>query len=120
VRAVGAVQQRIAIRRRARNDLGADIASGAGFVVDHDRRTQRLRDARHDDPGERIRASSGRKRHDEAHRPVGILVRCHGKWDHADAEEEADKPVNQARGIWLLHRGALYVGTGFPARFGLP
>ena len=97
MRAVGAVEQRVAVGRRARDDFRAHVAAGAGPVVDDDRRAERLRDPRHDDAGERVRAAAGRKRHDEPDRPVGI-VGCRDRKDRraGRADDDADQPSREA------------------------
>ncbi len=68
---VRADQQRIAVGRRARHELGADAAAGAGAVVDHHRLSERLADLIADDAADNVGIAAGRERHDQPDRPVG-------------------------------------------------
>ena len=71
----GGHQQRVAVGRRLRHDVGADQRARAGAVLDHDglleRRGQAIADGARQHVGER----AGRIRHDEAQRPGRIILR---------------------------------------------
>src|SRR5262249_51660572 len=68
-------EERVAIRRRAHNRLGCDVAAGSQTVVDDERLTEPLRkpltyQARRD-----VRTASGREANNDAHRPRWIGLR---------------------------------------------
>ena len=55
-------QQRVAVGRRARHDIGADVAARARLVVDHDGLVEDLRQARCERAGEDVVAAAWRER----------------------------------------------------------
>ena len=75
--------KRGAIRRRARDRLGADQSAAAGAVLDEELLAERLAELFGEHPAEQIVGAAGRIRHDHAHRlvrPFGRgAVRQHGK-----------------------------------------
>ena len=68
-----AEEQRVAVRRRARRQLHADIAGGAGSVVDHQRLAERLFHRRLDQPDGEIGGAARGERHDDVDRPRRIV-----------------------------------------------
>src|SRR5262249_44205987 len=68
-------QQGVAVRRRARDGLGADVAAGARPVVDNDLLAQQLRQASSDDTGRGVGASTGRERRDQPNGTVRVSLR---------------------------------------------
>ena len=69
--------QRIAVGRRLRGRGGADIAAGAGAVLDHHVLAPGLAELLRHDAAERVDGAAGGKRNQDADRPVGIGLR-HG------------------------------------------
>ena len=69
----GHQHQAVAVGRRARRDLGADIAGRAGLVVDDELLAEAGREPLRHLPRRDIGCAAGDERHDDAHRPVGIL-----------------------------------------------
>ena len=73
-------EQRVAVRRRVRRDIGADVGAGARPVFDHDLRAEAFRQPVAERAGQRVRAAARRERQDEAHRLVRIAgERRHGR-----------------------------------------
>ena len=73
----GHQEQRIAVGRRFRRDLGPDGRSGAAAIVDDDLLPERFGELRRHDARHRVGAAAGRERDDEADRlhRVGLGVR---------------------------------------------
>jgi hypothetical protein len=67
VRAHGAEQQGVAVRRRARGRLGADIAGGAAAILDQHRLAPLLAHLLRDHAPEDVGGAAGRPRYDHAH-----------------------------------------------------
>ena len=61
----GGQQQRVAVRRRARRDLRADVAAGARLVLDHDRLAPALLDLFAQHAREDVGPGPRRERHDD-------------------------------------------------------
>ena len=75
-RADVAQQQRVAVRRRLGDEVGAQVAVGAGLVLHDHGLLERLRQRLADGAGDDVRRPAGRVRHDDAHglgRPGGRL-----------------------------------------------
>ena len=68
-------EERIAVGRRARGQLGRDIAAGAGTVVDHDLLAQRVAHFGRDQAHRDVHARAGCKADEDAHRFGGIGLR---------------------------------------------
>ena len=68
-------QQGVAVGIGFGDDLGADIAAGAGAVVDDDRLAPFARQPIGDDARHDIGGAAGGKRHDEFHRARRIILR---------------------------------------------
>jgi len=64
--------QRVAVGRRARRQRGADIAGGAGVVLDVESLAEVLAELLGDQAGEQVARAARPERHDDAHRPAGI------------------------------------------------
>ena len=67
-------QQRVAVGRRLRHQLGADDAAGAGLVLDDELLAEPLAELRADDARQDVVEPARRERHDHPHRPVRIVV----------------------------------------------
>ena len=65
-------RKRVAVRRRARDDRGADIARRAGAIFDHDRLAERLLQMAADDARQDVGRAARRERHDERDVARGI------------------------------------------------
>jgi hypothetical protein len=72
---VGRNQDRVAIRRAFRRGLHADVAVGAGLVLDDNLLTQAARQMLADQARTHVGRAAGRKRHDEAKRPARPVLR---------------------------------------------
>jgi hypothetical protein len=70
-----AQQQGVAIRRALGHGLRADLAAGAGAVVDHHRLPEQLAELEADGAGDDIRSGAGREADDQAHLAVGVGAR---------------------------------------------
>jgi hypothetical protein len=73
--AVVAEQHRVAVGIALRDDLGGDVAPGAGAVVDHDRLAEALRELRRERARHRVARASRGESQDQPDRPHGILLR---------------------------------------------
>jgi hypothetical protein len=71
----GQEHQRVAVRRRARNELRADVAVAAAAVVDHELLAERLAELDRDQAAEDVGGPTGRERNHEPHRPRGVGLR---------------------------------------------
>jgi hypothetical protein len=65
-------QQRVAVRRRAHDRVGGDVAAGAGAVLDHELLAEALRQPLPDHAGGCIGGTAGRKTENDAHGPRRI------------------------------------------------
>ena len=68
-------QERVAVLRRVGDDLGANHAAGAAAIVDDDLLAEPLAEMLRDDAGDDVVDAAGRKRHDQPHRPVRVILR---------------------------------------------
>ena len=75
VRAGRVEQQRVAVRRRLRDELRADAAAGAGAVLDDERLAELRAHAVGENPRDAVDAAAGRERNDDAHRLDRIRLR---------------------------------------------
>ena len=78
VHAHGVEQDGVAVRRRARDRAGADIAGRAGAVLDHHRLAHRLVQMRGDDARQNVGRAARRPRHQQRDRAGGIGLRGGG------------------------------------------
>src|SRR6476659_9486087 len=67
---IGCDQHRVAIRGRLCRGLDADIAVGAGLVLDDDLLPQTARQILADEAGAHVGRAAGRERYDETNRPA--------------------------------------------------
>ena len=65
--------------------VGADIAAGAGLVLDHDRLADGVLQLGADQPRQDVGGAAGRKRHDDAHR---LAEGLRGRVDGMEAEND--------------------------------
>ncbi|MNC86589.1 hypothetical protein D3C83_22610 [compost metagenome] len=72
--AAGGKEDGIAVRRGIHGELGGDQAVGAGAVFDEKVLAHALLERVREQPGLDIRPAARRKRHQDAHRPVGPLL----------------------------------------------
>ena len=72
LRAVGRKQQRVAVGLRLRRERGADVASGAGAVIDDHRLLEDRAELLRDDPRDRIVRAARGLRDDDDDRFFGI------------------------------------------------
>ena len=71
-------QQRVAVRRRFRHEVGADDRAGAGAVLDDERLSQRLLQLLAEIARVDVGRAAGAERHDDAYRFRGISLRLRG------------------------------------------
>src|SRR5262249_17170036 len=76
---VVAVEQRVAVGRRAGDGLGCDVAAGAQAVIDHKRLAEDLLELTAEDAGEHVACSARREGDDEGHGPRRIIRRAGGR-----------------------------------------
>jgi hypothetical protein len=74
--AVEAEEQGVAVGRGSGDRGGAEVARGAGPVLDHDRLTEARAEAVGDHPRARVRDAARRERHHDAHRLRWITLRA--------------------------------------------
>ena len=103
-------QDRVAVGRRFRNEIGADVAARAGAVVHHNALAPRVAQLLRDRAADDVERSARRKRHDEPHRPVRVRGgRLRGGVHHR--RRRAVPPRTRWRAAsgcersWSAHRG---------------
>jgi hypothetical protein len=69
-----AEEQRVAIRRRLRHDIGGDIATCTGAIVDDGLLAQRGTEPLRGDAGDQVTATAGGKRQDNPDLPSRVLL----------------------------------------------
>ena len=74
-------KQRVAVRRRSRDRLGADIAAGARPVLDDELLAQALRQRLRHQARDDVGGVAGRKADDHVHRPGRIGLRFGNAWE---------------------------------------
>ena len=89
--AVVAHQQRVAIRCRTRDAFGCDVATGAGTVLDHERRAEQLLHFLADNARKHIAGSAGRERHDQHNRTSRVICRPHRGADRKQSRNSGKK-----------------------------
>ncbi|GAB7546621.1 hypothetical protein CS8_063060 [Cupriavidus sp. 8B] len=100
-------QQRVAIGRGLGHQLRADIAAGAGPVVDQERLLELLRELLGNDARDHIGGPASGKRHHDAHRLVGVaVVRGGGVCGVGQAWQDSKQYCAQAD--QALHLGVLW------------
>ena len=75
---VVAEKERIAVRRRMRDQLAGDIAAGTRTVIDDDRLSEQAGELIGDDARQDVARAAGRKADDDGDRPVGYRPRRPG------------------------------------------
>ena len=70
-----AMRKRVTVRGRSHDDLGADIAAGAGPVFDDELLAEPLRQRLSNEARDDVGCIAGRKADDDAHRPRRIGLR---------------------------------------------
>jgi len=88
-------QQRVAVRLRLGDDVGADIAARARTILDDDRLAERLRELLAHRAGEHVDQPARRERRDHADRPVGVGLRECARTG-ADGEHDAERQRSRA------------------------
>ena len=68
-------QDGVAVGSRAGDDFDADVAAGAGAVLDYDLLAQQLHELRLDDTGDEVGRATGRERNDHADRLCRVIGR---------------------------------------------
>jgi hypothetical protein len=111
-------EDRVTVRRTLDRRLDADSSARTRAVLDHDLLADRARHRFADETGDEIQSASGRKRHDEAHRPIGprgfgrALRACRVRTVRrsGDTAEQRDAPCRRA----FDKRPPLDLGQFFP------
>src|ERR1700754_4468730 len=83
-------QDGVAVRRRFRDDVRAEIAAGTWAIVDDDRLLENLAHLVGDDLAEDADAAAWRIGHDHADRPVRIALRLRAHRSGADRKHRAE------------------------------
>jgi hypothetical protein len=83
-------QDRVAIRRAFRRGLDANVAVGAGPILDDDLLLQAARQVLTDEAGAHVGGAAGRERHDEAKQPARPFLRVYGRGHDDDEREQAN------------------------------
>ena len=92
VRADRAHQQGVAVRCRLGHFGGAEVAAGAGLVVDDEGLAEGALQLRRQRAGQQVGGAAGRERHDDAHRlarPGGLRPRRSGQRQSGDKQGAA-------------------------------
>jgi hypothetical protein len=71
----GGEQQRVAVGRPLGDELGADIAAGAGPVLDHEGLAQNFSHLRRHDAADNVGRAAGGERNDHLHRVRWKIIR---------------------------------------------
>ena len=82
---------RVAVRRRLRHGVGADVAAGPRLVLDDDALAPRLGELLRDRPADGVQRSARRERHDELHRPGRERLRGGRRGDEARGAEQQQR-----------------------------
>jgi len=84
----------MAVLRRIGDEFAADHATGATAVLDDDLLTEPVAEMLRDDPADDVIDAAGRKRHDQPHRPVRVVL---GRRSSGDREQHAGRRENSAQ-----------------------
>src|SRR5262245_20123111 len=87
-------EERVAVRRRAHDRFGADIAATAWPVIDHEWLAEPFRQPLTDEARENVLRAAGGYGDDQAHRPRRIGLRpCDTRycWQHGSARGQTQK-----------------------------
>src|SRR5262249_15154099 len=99
----GRPEQRVAVRRRAHDPLGADIAAGTRPVLDDERLAEPLREPLPHEAREDVADAAGREEYDEMPRPGRIGLR--GREARGDRQRGGARGEMQKSTAWKLHFG---------------
>ena len=88
----GGDEQGVPVRGRACDGLRADVAAGAGAVLDNHVLAEKLGHLRREQPHHHVGAAAGGERHDHAHRAVGKRLREGIAGDEDDCNERGKNP----------------------------
>ncbi len=89
----------MAVSRRLRHDLRADDAAASRTVVDDEGLSVPLAELLCEHPADRVGATTGRERDDQAHRALGIAAALRGGGArHQHSQEHGDGQTCCARG----------------------
>ena len=86
MRAEASHDERVAVGRRLRHGIGADVAARAGAVLDYDRLTPALRHANADEARVKIGDAARRKRHHDLDR-LGRIGLARGRREPGHGRE---------------------------------
>ena len=78
-RAVGVLQDGVAVGRRFRDRVGGERAAGAGAVLDDHRLAELVGELAAEQPRQHVDRAAGRERHDQPDRAVGIVLGVGGR-----------------------------------------
>jgi hypothetical protein len=97
VRRDGRDAQRVSVRRRLRDEVGADAAAGPGAIVDDDRLPELLRELVGDEPRDDVGRATRRERNDEPDRLRRIVLRCRElrQRDHRREREDGNRQARE-------------------------
>src|SRR5439155_20345076 len=107
-------EQRVAVGRALRDEIGADIAAGAGLVLDDDRLSQGFRKTRAQSARGEIRDSARRKSDDEPDWFRRVLSKRRQRKKQRDHPGAARHPSFERRG--KNHAACFVAGRGFCRR----
>ena len=93
-------QQRVAVGRRLGDEVGAEVAAGAGLVLDDEGLAERLAELRREGAREDVGRPAGRERHDDADRlvrPRALRARPR-RWRRARETEANERTTTKRHG----------------------
>ena len=106
-------EQRVAVGRRVRDELGADVAGGAGPIVRDDLLAEALAELLRDDAADGVRRAARRLRNDEADRAArGYAVRRR-RCERAVTCGDGEQPTRAARTSCMPVRLSLSASRDF-------
>jgi hypothetical protein len=88
--------QRVTVRRRARDRLGGQRATGPGPILDHERFAECFSESLGDDARDAVGISPGRKRHDDFDRSLRPALGQSrlGRRNRGNGDERSDKSAH--------------------------
>src|SRR5262249_61283200 len=103
----GALQQRVAVVRRVRNQIGGDVAAGAAAVLDDELLTELLAERLREHARGDVAGGAGGKTDDDAHRPRRVALRLGDRrGERGNAGYELQKSTaRKCHGVSLPERG---------------
>jgi len=97
MRGVGTHHQRVAVRRAARDFLGADAAECAGTILDQHGLAERVLQMLADQPRDVVGAGPGREGHDDLDLPLREVVRRGGRGRRNGREQQDGQQAHAQR-----------------------